>query len=1595
MTIPDGMTVITGISGSGKSSLVYDTLYKEATDRLFDVFSTHDRNTFSSNTKVESITGIKPVIGIKQNIKNRNPHSTLATASGIHVLLRILYARYGIQHCPNCGTSFKLYSKDSIVKGLEDLSKKSSLEVYVCLLNKVKGSHTTLLKKLHQDFSGFDFLIDGEVSLATRLQANEYHTISIKISEKENNFTLEDCRNIISLAESFGVGFIILKNKDSEKQYRIPFKRICSECNSIIEKIEPAMFNKSCPYCKGNGCSKCSGTGLYPSVVKITWKQLTFQQILNLSVSDFTSLITKDSVIPSSALELKEELIKKSCSLLNLGLGYLQLNRPSPTLSRGEYQRLQIAKIMVNDITDVLYILDEPTTGLHPSEVTEVMDKISELDGDIIYIEHDDTAISYADTCIELGIGAGKNGGEIVFQGKPESYIKKMNTTIPPHSKCSPQEFISFHGANSRNVEDVSIDIPVGCATVICGVSGSGKSTLINEVVVPSLQKRRNINCSRVTGKFLNTLVVNQDPVGKNTRSISLTYMNLFDEIRKIFSYYTNKPISLFSFNSKEGACCQCSGTGTIEIKMRYQDAYSITCPVCKGNRFSLATEQESISINNVEYSITDFMQFNTEDLLAIIKNDEDFFREANAYHKLFKGLTALNDVGLNYLCLGQSTSSLSGGETQRLKIARLLSEDTTPSQLLVFDEPTSGLHKMDIEKILCIFDNLKSKGVTLLIVEHNIDVIEYADWLIEIGPDSGPNGGKLMFQGTVSDIYNHQTKTAHVLKNRNTLCKTDSKAKQKSRANKDILISNAYANNLQHISLSIPKNAMTVVTGVSGSGKSTLVWEIIEAEAKRNYLETLSVYERYSINETKNSFVDSISGVGLICSVESDKWKYNPRSTVGTVTNLYSHLAVMYAYVGEISCPHCGSTEMKHEVDSWICPHCHNKVEKPRQEDFIKSNYTGACTSCQGVGTIQKLNIDKIIIAPDKPLLNGAMKSHGYFPKGFLSKSGSSGRYFLEAFAQKYKFDLYATPWNDIDENVRRKFIMGDNEPLTIHFKSSQGREYTQILPFPGFKGWLDDWDLGGTFTDHVECPLCKGSGLKSELNKIMIQGLSIHEACSLPIDELSVFVKNIETKKKEYPFLSKTLKKIQQKCDFLIRTGMSYINLNRFSATLSAGEAQRMQLTTLLSNEMSGLTVLLDEPTRGLHQSEIEPLIHLLKKLCTLGNTLIVIEHETTFMECADNIIEIGKGAGKLGGEIIASGNLKHIDGMENLTSKWLRKPYPNIPETRRPVLAYVEIVNATENNLKIKKAEIPLNNLTGICGVSGSGKSTLIVDTIAHAHIKTKQNTSVAYEPMIIGKYHSITGMQKNVVLIDQSKTDISNLFTFLGIDKILQKIYLEDETAVSLHLSQSAYKKTCTECNGKGYQKISMEFMSPSYVTCEVCNGTGFSHEAQQVKIKGYSYPELFNLNVEELYNLWKENKKIEQKLKILLEIGLGYLIVGQKPHTFSGGEIQRLKLAKGLQNKKQKDTLYILDEPTSGLHNEDINKLMIILNRLVDNGCSVWVIEHNLNLLLQCDYLIELGLGGGKYGGNIVATGTPEEVSCMNTETGKILKRILT
>jgi excinuclease ABC subunit A len=613
------------------------------------------------------------------------------------------------------------------------------------------------------------------------------------------------------------------------------------------------------------------------------------------------------------------------------------------------------------------------------------------------------------------------------------------------------------------------------------------------------------------------------------------------------------------------------------------------------------------------------------------------------------------------------------------------------------------------------------------------------------------------------------------------------------------------------------------------------------------------------------------------------------------------------------------------------------------------------------------------------------------------------------QALGARYDFDPAGTPWEEMSEQARQAFLFGDDEPLECTYRSkSSGRLATRTWAWEGFYGgWVRDWDVHGTYTEMIPCPSCGGAGLQPEFLAVTLDGYDVQELSEMPLERLAEALDDLSPPSRLAPQVQTSLDVVGRRLRFLQQVGLGYLHLNRPTGTLSAGEAQRIQLAGLLGSGLTSLTVLLDEPSRGMHPCELEALRQALEELRDEGNTVVVVEHDLLLIRAADYIVDMGPGAGVAGGEVVACGTPQDVAGADTSTGKWLRAGRNGGPPTGRGSLAasprrargWLTIKGARANNLRGLTVEIPLGTLVGVCGVSGSGKSTLLLDTLGRALVHKSHTTSFASEPSQPGEHDAIEGAPARTILVDQTRRDIRSPAVFLGLIKPLLKRYAASEDAHALGLDEKQLGRRCSTCKGRGVNRIEMGFLPDLFVECETCRGTGYLPEAWEVRVRGIALPEVNALTLDEVYDLFRDEEKIAHPLQVAREVGLGYLVWRQPGYSLSGGEAQRLKIVKELcrarpSRKTSQETLYLLDEPTVGLHMEDVERLIEVLNLLVDAGHTAVVIEHHPHVLAACDWLIELGPGGGPHGGRKIGAGRPEEVAAADTPSAPYLREVL-
>ncbi len=936
------------------------------------------------------------------------------------------------------------------------------------------------------------------------------------------------------------------------------------------------------------------------------------------------------------------------------------------------------------------------------------------------------------------------------------------------------------------------------------------------------------------------------------------------------------------------------------------------------------------------------------------------------------------------------------------------------------------------------------------------------------------------------------------------------------------IEIRGARVNNLKNINVKIPRDKLVVVTGLSGSGKSSLAFDTIYAEGQRRYVESLSSYARQFLGIMEKPDVDYIEGLSPAISIDQKTTSKNPRSTVGTVTEIYDYLRLMYARIGVPHCPKCGkeikqqsidqiidaimdlgegtkiqilapvvrgkkgeytkliedakkdgfvrvrvdgttydlsedeieiSKTKKHNIEivvdriivkesarnrisdsvetalkhanklvlidvidgkeilfsqNYSCPDCNISIEDLSPRLFSFNNPFGACPTCSGLGVLLKMDEDLIVPDRNISLLDGGLKGMGWNQ----TKENNMGVMYLKALGEHYHVDV-SKPIKDLPKDFMDKVLYGTgDEKLDFRYESSTGvRNFT--APFEGVintmerryretssNGMREFYEM---YMTESHCYECNGARLNKSALAVTVGGKNIYELTSMSVTEIKKFIENLKLTEKEKIIAQQIVKELNARLQFLIDVGLEYLTLSRNAGTLSGGEAQRIRLATQIGSGLMGVLYILDEPSIGLHQRDNEKLIATLKKLRDLGNTLIVVEHDEDTMYAADHIIDIGPGAGVHGGNVVAEGTAEELKKNPNsITGKYLSGELKIlVPEKRRKGnKKYLEVIGAAENNLKNIDVKIPLGKMVAITGVSGSGKSSLI-NGVLYKKLANELNRANLKQ----GKYKEIKGIENldKVIAIDQSpigRTPRSNPATYIGVFDLIRDLFAETNEAKMRGYSKGRFSFNvaggrCESCEGEGIVKIEMHFLSDVYVPCDVCGGKRYNRETLEVKYKGKNIYDVLNMTVEEALDFFTNVPKIKNKIQTLYDVGLGYIKLGQSSTTLSGGEAQRVKLANELCKKSTGKTMYILDEPTTGLHIADIHKLIEILDRLVDAGNSMLIIEHNLDIIKIADHIIDLGPEGGINGGKIIAQGTPEEVAKVEgSYTGKFLKKYL-
>ncbi len=1401
-------------------------------------------------------------------------------------------------------------------------------------------------------------------------------------------------------------------------------------------------------------CARCQGKRLSPASLLYRVLGLDLGQWHALEIKEAKTLLEQLRTHTGQGELARTELLERLRYLDRVGLGYLTFDRQARTLSGGEAQRVALTSALGTSLTGAMFVLDEPTVGLHPSDIpplAEAMRELSSRGNLVLVIEHEPSIIRQCDRVIELGPGAGNKGGNIVFDGPPSELIGRIDlatgralsgtASLEDNTRASLSEndpAITIAGARENNLRDITVKIPLNRIVAITGPSGSGKSTLAEDILYRAIAKARGYQDIEAPGKYhriegtsgiQSVTLVDQTPLGRTSRGNPATYTEAWTIIRTLFAEEPKSRVlgfgpGHFSFNVGLGRCEACAGEGYETIEMQFLADVSMTCPVCQGRRFN----EDVLSVKMDGLNVADVLSLSIEDTLRFFDYQPTIERR----------LRPLIQLGLGYLSLGQPLSTLSGGEAQRLKLARALTQSAA-SNLFILDEPSAGLHSDEVSLLNQAMENLVRAGASVIVVDHDLDVISHADWVIDLGPGAGREGGSVVAAGTPSSIAAQDTRTGLALrayyaqkeqaprlrlvpkKKPRTAGPIQSANKSNQNEKTFIHIQSAREHNLRDISVDVPHGAMTVITGPSGSGKSTLAFDVIFAEGQRRFLETLTPYARQFLPTLPKPDVGRVTGVPPSIALEQRTARSGANSTVATVTEIAHYLRLLYAKVGKPHCPSCDlpiEPRRPEEIYEMLADKEGEYLLTAPVVSARKGNHLDVFTQAAQKGIAFAI-ADGKKVSTDKPPKLDKRREHSIDLIILEGNLGELHYYDFERALSLGKGTLKIRPIQESKPDSAEELFstqracprcgkgVPELDPRWFSFNTKQGR--CETCEGTGIEGGSE-----GESTElqaGPPCPACKGSRLAPIPRGVRLHGERYHTVCERDIGEAIRWAKQLQFTGKDAIIAEAPCKELLRRLEFVGEVGLSYLSLNRPALTLSGGEMQRLRLAAQLGSGLTGALYVLDEPTVGLHPRDTKRLIGNLKKLLSTGSTVLMVEHDSDTIRAADFLVDLGPSGGNQGGRLIASGPPSAVlSHHESKTAMALADEH-NIGGLRNRIEIntlsdgeWIEVQGAREHNLKIETLRLPTARMNVIAGVSGSGKSTL-VRSVLYPAIR-KQLGLETPEP---GAHQSLQ-MPKNTkrisraLSVDQSpigRTPRSVPATFLGIWDEIRKLFAKTPDAQVRGYSAARFSFNtgaggrCSQCEGQGAISHEMSFLPDVTTTCESCEGRRFEPATLDVRYLGHSIGDILNLSAEDAAALFSAHPKIRAPLITMCDLGVGYLRIGQGSHTLSGGEAQRLKLAAELgTHARDKNTLYVLDEPTTGLHLSDVKRLIGVLDRLVQRGDTLIIIEHHPTVIAASDYVIELGPEGGAGGGRVIANGTPIDIAAKPTATGEVLRTLL-
>lgn len=1599
--IPHGkLTVVTGVSGSGKSSLIFDTLHAASERRYLETLSVHARRFLQRlpTPSMAAASGLSPSIALGQRRTGDHARSTVGTMSGLHDLLRFWFARendleardlsfVSAGACPDCRG---IGSADEVARELLVADESRTLREGALVPTTPTGyivySQVTVdaldtVCRAH----GFDVDTPWR-DLTTEQQDVVFHG-SDRVEVPFGKHSLESRMRWEGItAKPRELGF---------------YKGLIPTIEEILRRSrnENALrFARSVP------CRACGGSRLKDvargaeigGVTIVAASEMTFAQLLA-----WCRAFDGDE---SARLQRRLEIYER------LGLSHLSCHRASSSLSGGEHQRIRLGAMATGGLAGVTFVFDEPSIGLHASEERAVLELLLELrdaGNTVVIVEHSEHALAVADHVIDIGPGPGAFGGRVLFAGPPAQLARDADPDSQTRAHHAPGgehhgvalrrrrptadvAFLEVEGANANNLEDVDARFAIGRLNVVSGVAGAGKSTLVSDVLAKAVQARvdggalpatlRELRHAEAIGQVVH---VGQQPIGRTPRSNPATYTGVFDQVRKCLAAVPlakerGFKATTFSFNTKAGGrCVSCEGSGREVVGMHGLPEVELTCGTCGGRRF----RDEVLDVRYRDrYSVLDVLEATVADARQIFADEP----------KILPVLDALQLVGLGHLTLGQPATTLSGGEAQRVRLAGELARGGRKKTLFVLEEPTIGLHRADVARLLQALDGLVEQGHTIVLVEHDLDVLRAADHLVDLGPGAGPEGGRVCGQGTADDLAAQPTPTGTALRDGPKLLTP--RPLPEGSDHRPMCLRGAATHNLATIDVTIPADAFTVVTGVSGSGKSSLVFDTLFGESRARFTEHLSGYVQRQLGAggARARSLHDADGLRPAIALAQRTEANGPRdlrATVATTGELHPLLRTLWSRLGD--------ADLSAGAFSF----------------FLRE---GACPDCAGVGSVERCDARRVIADPQAPLFDGGLATSNKVVADYADPS-KRYRAVLEAVAVARGWDL-GQPWSALPEEAHAELLhgCGDEEFDAVwqHDGAEGGEAHRWRTKWLGIAGDIDREHarrqqsgavtraaaFAALLTDQ-DCSACGGDRLAEPMRSVAVGEWTLPSLCRKTTAELGEILRaGLGEGTRVRDIAADTVGELLRRVDRMIELGLGHLQLDRVTATLSSGERQRLRLARQLAAPLTGCVYVLDEPTLGLHPRDTEALLDAIRGLVAAGNAVVAVEHDLRVVAAADHVLEIGPGAGRHGGRLVASAAPADLPESSR-TGRRLRRRNPAPRQTRRgEQRGEVRIVGAHLHCLQDVEVAFPVGCLSVVSGVSGSGKSSLVRGVLG---------ASAAAGQAIACR--EVAGLESFSSVVEDAgarrlRRRTRCVATDLGVFDEFRKLFAATDEARARGYKASHFAflgkngGACRACGGVGWVRSEFDFLgADSWSRCEQCEGRRFDAETLEVRWRGLHLAALLETTVDDLLeNLGADlPRKLTAPLTTARDLGLGYLQLGQSSDSLSGGEAQRVALAVHLSSvpakKKASPTLFLLDEPTRGLHPDDIDALLDAFTRLLSAGHTIVAIEHDLSVLAAADHVVDLGPGAGAAGGRVVFAGTPDALlGCEASATAAAL-----